>query len=80
MGVTSLLIEGGGDVNGRALREGIADKGIFYIDPLFLSGDDAKSVATGTAIASLADAVRLHDMNVSKRGDDLRIEGYFRKR
>lgn len=37
-GIASLLIEGGGRVNGRALREGVVDRVIFFIAPKFLCG------------------------------------------
>ncbi|MBI3598505.1 MAG: bifunctional diaminohydroxyphosphoribosylaminopyrimidine deaminase/5-amino-6-(5-phosphoribosylamino)uracil reductase RibD [Nitrospirae bacterium] len=77
IGITSLLIEGGGNVNGRALREGIVDKVIFYIAPKFLCGNDAKAVVDGEAIASLTDAVSLRDLTIRKVGDDLCVEGYI---
>jgi diaminohydroxyphosphoribosylaminopyrimidine deaminase/5-amino-6-(5-phosphoribosylamino)uracil reductase len=79
MGITSLLIEGGGNVNGRALREGVVDKVIFYIAPKFLCGDDAKAVVAGKAISSLADAAFLHDVTIRKVGDDLCVCGYIGK-
>ncbi|MBI3359438.1 MAG: bifunctional diaminohydroxyphosphoribosylaminopyrimidine deaminase/5-amino-6-(5-phosphoribosylamino)uracil reductase RibD [Nitrospirae bacterium] len=77
IGITSLLIEGGGNVNGRALREGIVDKVIFYIAPRFLCGNDAKAVVDGEAIASLTDAVSLRDLTIRKVRDDLCVEGYI---
>jgi diaminohydroxyphosphoribosylaminopyrimidine deaminase/5-amino-6-(5-phosphoribosylamino)uracil reductase len=80
MGVTSLLIEGGGQVNGQVLREGVVDKVLFYIAPRLLCGNDAKTVAAGRAVASLADAVRLYDLQVAHVGDDLRVEGYLKRR
>jgi diaminohydroxyphosphoribosylaminopyrimidine deaminase/5-amino-6-(5-phosphoribosylamino)uracil reductase len=79
MGVTSLLIEGGAEVNGQVLREGVVDKVLFYIAPRLLCGNDAKAVAAGRAMASLADAVRLYDLQVAHVGDDLRIEGYLKR-
>ncbi len=77
LGITSLLIEGGGNVNGRALREGVVDKVIFYIAPKFLCGNDAKAVVDGKAISLLADAVSLCDITIRKVGDDLCVEGYL---
>ena len=77
MGVTSLLIEGGGKTNGRAIREGVVDKMIFFIAPKLLCGNDAKAVVDGVAIASLADAVALRDITMRKIGDDLCVEGYI---
>ncbi len=79
IGITSVLIEGGGNVNGRALREGVVDKVIFYIAPKFLCGNDAKAVVDGKAISSLADATSLHDVTIRKVGDDLCVEGSIGK-
>ncbi len=79
-GITSLLIEGGGKVNGMALREGVVDKVLFYIAPKLLCGNDAKDVTAGVAIASLARAVQIQDMTVSHVGDDLRVEGYLQRK
>ncbi len=79
IGITSLLIEGGGKVNGRALREGVVDRVIFFIAPKFLCGNDARAVVDGKALSSLADAVSLHDITIRKVGGDLCIEGYTTK-
>ncbi len=79
-GITSVLVEGGGRVNGMLFRSGEADKTIFYIAPTLLCGDDAKSVIAGSAIQTLAEAVAIDDLMVRKVGKDLRIEGYVRKR
>lgn len=78
-GIASLLIEGGGGVNGMALRAGAVDKVIFYIAPMLLCGDDGKSVAVGRSVPALSEAVRLDRMKIRQVGEDLRIEGYVRK-
>jgi diaminohydroxyphosphoribosylaminopyrimidine deaminase/5-amino-6-(5-phosphoribosylamino)uracil reductase len=78
LGMTSLLIEGGGKVNGRALREGVVDKVIFFIAPKFLCGNDAKAVVDGKAIASLAHAISLHGIKIKKMGNDICVEGYIK--
>jgi diaminohydroxyphosphoribosylaminopyrimidine deaminase/5-amino-6-(5-phosphoribosylamino)uracil reductase len=78
-GIASLLIEGGGRVNGRALREGVVDRVIFFIAPKFLCGNDAKAVVEGKSVATLADAVSLRDMTIRKVGDDLCVEGYIKQ-
>ncbi|MGB3942511.1 MAG: bifunctional diaminohydroxyphosphoribosylaminopyrimidine deaminase/5-amino-6-(5-phosphoribosylamino)uracil reductase RibD [Candidatus Manganitrophaceae bacterium] len=78
-GVTSLLIEGGGIVNGIALRAGEVDKVILYLAPKLLCGENAKSAVAGPAFASLDTALLLERMTVRKIGDDLRVEGYPKK-
>lgn len=79
-GITSVLIEGGGRVNGTALRAGVVDKVIFYIAPKLLCGDDARSAVAGRSIPTLDDALLIDDIQIRKRGGDLRIEGYLKKR
>ncbi|VAX28935.1 Diaminohydroxyphosphoribosylaminopyrimidine deaminase / 5-amino-6-(5-phosphoribosylamino)uracil reductase [hydrothermal vent metagenome] len=78
-GITHLLVEGGGGVNGIALRSGCVDRVIFYISPRFLCGADAKGVVTGTALPSLALAPTLKNMTVRRMGNDIRIEGRLGK-
>lgn len=78
-GVTHLLIEGGGGVNGGALRAGAVDRVIFYIAPKLLCGADAKGIVTGRSVATLSQAIRLREWTVKKVGDDLRVEGRIEK-
>lgn len=78
-GITHLLVEGGGVVNGIALRSGWVDRVIFYISPRFLCGEDALGVVTGTAFSSLALAPLLEDLKVRLMGNDIRIEGRLKK-
>jgi len=76
MGITSLLIEGGGAVNGRAIRAGIVDKAIFFIAPMLL-GNNAKAVMNVKGFRSLAMAMQLYDLKIRKVGVDLCVEGYL---
>jgi len=78
-GVTNLLIEGGGAVNGIALRSREVDRVIFYISPRFLCGADALGVVTGKAFPHLESAPVLEDVKVRLMGDDIRVEGRLKK-
>lgn len=77
-GVTSVLVEGGGRVNGIALRSGEVDRVIFYIAPKLLCGEDAKGVVSGRSIPRLSDAIGLEHIKIGHVGEDLRIEGYIK--
>ncbi|MFQ5781417.1 MAG: RibD family protein, partial [Nitrospiria bacterium] len=79
-GVTSLLIEGGGNVNGIALRAGEVDRVIFYISPKLLCGEDAKGVVAGRSIPTLSDALMLDNLKVRRIGDDIRVEGSVKRK
>jgi len=75
LGMVSLLIEGGGRLNGIALRSGMVDRVIFYIAPKLLCGEDAKGVVGGQAIPRLASALTLAHVKIRRLGEDLRVEG-----
>ncbi len=72
--VTSVLIEGGGDVLGQALDAGLIDKVQLYLAPL-LTGGGVLAFA-GKGAASTKTALRLTRMNFEKIGDDLCMTGY----
>jgi diaminohydroxyphosphoribosylaminopyrimidine deaminase/5-amino-6-(5-phosphoribosylamino)uracil reductase len=46
-GLTSLLIEGGGEVAASALAAGIVDKVIFFIAPKIIGGREAPTAVSG---------------------------------
>lgn len=77
MSVTSLLIEGGSQVAGAALAAGIVDKVNFFYAPKIVGGDDGIPMLRGTGAALMKDATALHDVNVSRVGDDILVEGYL---
>ena len=75
MGITSLLIEGGGRVAGSALRQGIVDRVVFFYGPKIYGGDDGVSMCRGKGPARLADAVSIRNIRVQRFDDDIMIEG-----
>jgi diaminohydroxyphosphoribosylaminopyrimidine deaminase/5-amino-6-(5-phosphoribosylamino)uracil reductase len=79
MGITSLLIEGGGRVIASALNSGIVDKVVFFYAPKILGGDDGISICRGEGPASMKDCIAVKDISVQRFGDDVMIEGYVEK-
>ena len=75
LGITSVLIEGGSELNAAALEEGLVDRVAFYIAPRLLGGQDAKGVIGGRSPLRLAGATTITDMSVQRIGPDLLIEG-----
>ncbi len=57
--ITSLLVEGGGEVHASFLMEDLAHRLAFYYAPLILGGRDAKPGVGGAGFTSLAVAPRL---------------------
>ncbi len=75
LGVTSLLIEGGSEVNASAITSGLVNRVILYIAPTLLGGQDAKGVIGGRSPKRLAQALSLNDVQVKTIGRDLVVEG-----
>ena len=79
IGITSLLIEGGGRVIASALKSGIVDKIAFFYAPKILGGDDGISICRGTGPAAMKDSIAVKNISVQRFGDDVMIEGYIEK-
>lgn len=75
IGITSVMLEGGSELNAAALRAGLVNRVRFYIAPMLLGGRDAKGVVGGSSPKQLADALTLEDITVKRVGQDLVLEG-----
>ena len=76
--LTSVLIEGGGEINASAIAAGVVDKVMCFVAPKLIGGQDAPGPIGGVSIRSLADAVTLQRINVTPIPEqDLLIEGYL---
>jgi diaminohydroxyphosphoribosylaminopyrimidine deaminase/5-amino-6-(5-phosphoribosylamino)uracil reductase len=76
MGITSLLIEGGGRVAASALKSGIVDKILFFYAPKILGGDDGVPICRGPGPERMSDCIRIRNVLVHRFNDDILIEGY----
>ena len=77
LGLDSVLLEGGAELNFSALEDGIPDKLQVYIAPKLIGGAGAKSPIGGKGIAKMADCVELGRPKITKLGDDLLLEYRF---
>lgn len=76
--ITSVLIEGGSEINGSALAAGIVDKVMCFIAPKLIGGKDAPGPIGGVGIRSLSDAANLQRVSVTLIDEhDFLIEGYL---
>ncbi len=80
MEITSLLIEGGGNVIGAALRAGVVDKICFFYAPKLLGGDDGIPISRGAGVARMQDSLMVHDMTVFRYDEDVMLQGYLNPR
>ena len=69
--VTSLLVEGGGEVNASFLLGGLAQRVAFFYAPKILGGRDSRKTVAGEGARSLAEAIRLRDVEWKRLGPDL---------
>ena len=74
-GITSLLVEGGSEVNAALLREKLVNSVRLYLAPALLGGKNARGLIGGKSPRRLAQAVTLRQMKTRLVGPDLLIEG-----
>ena len=69
--VTSLLIEGGGEVNASFLIGGFAQRAAFFYAPKILGGCDSRKAVAGDGVTNLAGAIQLKEIEWKRIGEDL---------
>lgn len=75
MGVTSLLLEGGSEVNASALQAGLVNRVCLYVAPRLLGGRDAKGMIGGSSPRLVREALGLDGVRIRRVGRDFLIEG-----
>jgi diaminohydroxyphosphoribosylaminopyrimidine deaminase / 5-amino-6-(5-phosphoribosylamino)uracil reductase len=73
--VTSLLVEGGGEVNASFLLGGLAQRVAFFYAPKILGGRDARKAVAGAGVQNVAEMIRLRDVEWKRLGRDLLLTG-----
>jgi diaminohydroxyphosphoribosylaminopyrimidine deaminase / 5-amino-6-(5-phosphoribosylamino)uracil reductase len=68
--VTSLLVEGGGEVNASFLMPGLAQRVAFFYAPKILGGRDSRPGVAGAGARTLAEGLRLSDVEWRRLGPD----------
>ena len=71
VGITSLLVEGGGEVNASFLLGGLAQRVAFFYAPKILGGRDSRKGVAGEGARNLSEALTLSDLHWQKLGADL---------
>ncbi len=73
-GVLQVLVEGGATVAGEFHRQGLVDRYVVYLAPALAGGDDGRPLLAGPGAATIADVWRGRIVDVTRLGQDLRIE------
>ncbi len=74
-GISSLLIEGGGEMAASFLKGGWVNRACFFIAPIFIGGRKAPTSVEGDGARRLAKAIRLTNTSVERIGPDILIQG-----
>ena len=73
--ITSIMIEGGAELNAESLRSGIVDKVLFFISP-GLIGSGLTAIGD-LGINQVDKSIKLENISYKKIGKDILIEGYL---
>ena len=69
--ITSLLVEGGGEVNASFLLQRLAQRVAFFYAPKILGGRDSRKAVAGEGVRRLDDALQLREIEWRRVGPDL---------
>ena len=78
--VTSLLVEGGGEVNASFLLQGLAHRVAFFYAPKVLGGRDSRPAVGGLGAASQAQALQLARLRWRRLGQDWLLTASIRSK
>ncbi|MCY9517239.1 bifunctional diaminohydroxyphosphoribosylaminopyrimidine deaminase/5-amino-6-(5-phosphoribosylamino)uracil reductase RibD [Paenibacillus apiarius] len=74
--IGSVLLEGGGRLNGAMLEAGLIDKVVLFYAPIIAGGSLAPGNFTFNGVERMQDAYRLQQVKVETLGDNICISGY----
>jgi diaminohydroxyphosphoribosylaminopyrimidine deaminase/5-amino-6-(5-phosphoribosylamino)uracil reductase len=77
IGMVNLLLEGGSQVNGSFLDEGLIDKFLLFLSPKLIGDPQAPGIFGGRGVSTLKEAVVLKEINTKGIGEDIFVEGYL---
>jgi diaminohydroxyphosphoribosylaminopyrimidine deaminase / 5-amino-6-(5-phosphoribosylamino)uracil reductase len=77
--ITSVLVEGGGELNSSLIVEGLADKIVLFYAPTLIGGKNAPSLIGGKGIDFLKDSCRIDITSVRRFKEDICVEGYVHR-
>jgi diaminohydroxyphosphoribosylaminopyrimidine deaminase/5-amino-6-(5-phosphoribosylamino)uracil reductase len=78
MEITSVLIEGGANVNWVALEAGLVDKVFLYYAPKILAGTGSVPFAGGRGFRGIQEAAQVKNVRLHRFGEDFAVEGYLK--
>lgn len=79
IGITKILVEGGGEVHASVLEAGLADEVCVFVAPKMVGGAEAKTPVEGAGLEKMAECVQLDEVTVDRIEDDVVLRGLVRK-
>lgn len=79
LGITKLLVEGGGEMAWSFLEAGCVDRAVWIVAPKIFGGRGAKTSVEGTGVKTPRQAFLFHTEKIEKCGGDWILEGDFQK-
>ncbi len=77
IGMMNLLVEGGSQVNGSFLDEGLIDKLLLFLSPRLIGDHQALGIFGGRGVFILPKAIVLKEIKTKRLGEDILLEGYL---
>jgi diaminohydroxyphosphoribosylaminopyrimidine deaminase/5-amino-6-(5-phosphoribosylamino)uracil reductase len=77
IGMMTLMVEGGSQVNGSFLDEGLIDKLLLFLSPKLIGDQQALGMFGGRGVSRLQEAVFLKEIKAKRVGEDILLEGYL---
>ncbi len=75
--VISVLVDGGGELHAALLKEGIANKILFFIAPKIAGGASSPTAVGGEGVSLMSDAYQVERLTAKRFGADILLEGYL---
>ncbi len=75
LNISSVLVEGGGNINASMLEERLVDKVLFFVSPKIIGGKEALTSVEGEGIDKVSKAINLKNIEIRRYGEDILIEG-----
>jgi diaminohydroxyphosphoribosylaminopyrimidine deaminase/5-amino-6-(5-phosphoribosylamino)uracil reductase len=79
-GVNAILCEGGGELAGALVAEGLADEAAVFIAPKIVGGKDAPGPVGGAGARRMAEAWPVARVEWRRVGDDMLATGLLREK
>jgi len=77
--ITSILVEGGGQIHFSMLKSGLVDKIYAFIAPKIIGGKNSLTSVEGIGFEKLSEAITLKNFTSERIGEDFLLSGYVKE-